>query len=117
MLKIKELRIALGLQQKEVASALMLPQNTFSQYETGKRTPDIDTLNAMADYFKCSLDYLAGRNENENVEQHEEAKKLLRELQTEVEIHKLVSELREKNENSEFAPEILQKIKDILQKY
>jgi len=117
MLKIKELRLALGLQQKEVASALMLPQNTFSQYETGKRTPDIDTLRAMADYFKCSLDYLTGRDEQEKKENHEEAKKRLRELQNEVEIHKLISELRAKNENSEFAPEILEKIKKILQKY
>ena len=117
MLKIKDLRIALGLQQKEVAKALMLPQNTFSQYETGKRTPDIETLSAMADFFECSLDYLAGRNEHSEPENHEEAKKLLKELQTEVEIHKLISELRAKNENSEFAPEILEKIKEILQKY
>lgn len=114
MLKIKELRLALGLQQKEVATALKMPQNTFSQYETGKRMPDIETLSAMADFFECSLDYITGRNEFSS---RLEASKLLKELKNEVEIHKLVADLREKNTNSEFAPEIIEKIKEILKRY
>jgi len=114
MLKIKELRVALGISQKEIASTLNIPQNTFSQYETGKRTPDIDTLSAMADFFKCSLDDLAGRNDNnDNLIRQ---KDLLLSLQNEVEIQQLVAQLNEKNNNSELSSDIIAKIREILNK-
>ncbi|MBR2175652.1 MAG: helix-turn-helix transcriptional regulator [Clostridia bacterium] len=46
---------------------LNLAQNTISQYETGVREPDFQTLIAIADYFNVSIDYLLGRTENPNI--------------------------------------------------
>lgn len=47
--------------QKEIADILNISQQTYNNYETGKRTPDIETLIRIADFYKVSLDYLTGR--------------------------------------------------------
>lgn len=60
MLKIRDLRNLSGLSQKELAKNLSIPQNTFSQYETGKRVPDLETLKKIANYFNVTVDYLLG---------------------------------------------------------
>ena len=64
MEKIKELRIANNLSQIELAEKLQIAQNTLSQYENGKRDPDIDTLKKIADYFDVTTDYLLERDNN-----------------------------------------------------
>ena len=63
MIKLKELRISRGIQQKDLAAALSIGANTLSQYESGKREPDFDMLNRIADYFGVSVDYILGREE------------------------------------------------------
>lgn len=62
MLKIRELRNLFGLSQKELAKSLSIPQNTFSQYETGKRAPDFETLKKIANYFNVTVDYILGES-------------------------------------------------------
>ena len=49
------------MSQKALSEALNVPQNTLSQWESGKRTPDIATLIKIAEIFKVSVDYLVGR--------------------------------------------------------
>ena len=49
------------MSQKEFAEILGVPQNTLSQWESGKRTPDLSVLIEIAKFFKVSVDYLAGR--------------------------------------------------------
>jgi len=66
MLKIRELRIKKGIMQKEAANDLNIPPNTYNQYETGKREPDYETLKNIADYFGVSVDFILGRDEEEN---------------------------------------------------
>lgn len=63
MIKLKELRISRGIQQKDLAAALNIGANTLSQYESEKREPDFDMLNRIADYFGVSVDYILGREE------------------------------------------------------
>lgn len=63
MENLRKLRIAKGLQQKELAPLLNIKISTYCQYETGKRQPDYDTLKKIADYFEVSTDYLIGREE------------------------------------------------------
>lgn len=63
MTKIRELRIERGIQQKELASKLGVPANTYNQWENGKRDPDYQNLSKIADYFGVSVDYLLGREE------------------------------------------------------
>lgn len=60
-MRIKELRTRIGIQQKDMASALGIGQSTLSQYETGARQPDYATLQKIANYFDVSIDYLLGR--------------------------------------------------------
>lgn len=61
--KINELRKAKGITLKELGEILNLGESTMSMYENNKRSPDYDTLNAIADYFKVSVDYLLGRSD------------------------------------------------------
>ncbi|MBQ7236342.1 MAG: helix-turn-helix transcriptional regulator [Clostridia bacterium] len=58
---LKSLRIDNGLTQKELSEKLNIGQATIACYENGQREPHISNLNAYADFFECSIDYLVGR--------------------------------------------------------
>lgn len=58
--RLKELRIENGLTQKQLADKLGLGQTTIATHEKS-HMPQLDSLIAYADYFGCTLDYLAGR--------------------------------------------------------
>lgn len=60
-MKLKEVRLEQNKSQKIVAEELNLKNTTYSNYETGKREPDIKMLCKIADYFGVSLDYLCER--------------------------------------------------------
>lgn len=65
--KLKKLRENMGLDQKDVAEKLNIQQGSYSNYERGKRTPDIETLKKIADFYNVSADFLLGKsNENES---------------------------------------------------
>ena len=38
-------------------------RNNISQYELGKRSPDLETLKQIADLFQTTSDYLLGRTD------------------------------------------------------
>src|SRR3954465_6067188 len=52
------LRKKKGLTQAEVATALGLKRNTFSNYETTHSEPDLGTLEKIASFFDISIDEL-----------------------------------------------------------
>ena len=58
---LKELRETKNMKQREIASIIGVTQRTYSNYETGTREPDIETLIRIADYYGISLDMLTGR--------------------------------------------------------
>ena len=58
--RLKMLRTENGLTQAELAKSLGIGQTTVAAYENS-HTPNIYSLIAYADFFECSLDYLAGR--------------------------------------------------------
>lgn len=62
MLRIRELRESQNIQQKELATKLNIGFSTLSQYETGKRFPDYETLLKIADFFGVTTDFLLGRS-------------------------------------------------------
>ena len=49
--RLTELRKQKKLTQTDVANALGVARTTYSSYEQGRRTPDIDIQNKIADYF------------------------------------------------------------------
>lgn len=52
---------------KELGAVVGLAESTISQYETGKRQPDNETLLKLGEYFNTSVDYLLGSTRtNEN---------------------------------------------------
>ncbi len=65
-MRLKDLREDNDIKQKEIAEYLNIKQNTYSQYENGKREIPLDTLWKLADYYNTSVDYLIGRTDNPN---------------------------------------------------
>lgn len=59
-MRIKELREENGLTQQAVADYLNVKQNTYSQYENGKRQLSVDVLIKLAKFYKVSTDYILG---------------------------------------------------------
>ena len=61
---LKELRIERNLTQYELANALKIGQATIAGYENNTREPRINILNAYANFFECSIDFLVGREDD-----------------------------------------------------
>lgn len=62
MFRIKELREEKGWNQNRLALELNVSQSTISFYETGERSPDLETLIQLANLFDVNVDYLVGRS-------------------------------------------------------
>lgn len=58
--KLYELRIAKGVTQGEVASALSVSNKTISKWENGTSSPDLSMLVSLAKYYDVSTDTLLG---------------------------------------------------------
>ena len=56
--KLKELRIAYGYKQVDIASVLGIVRQTYSHYERGDRTPNTETLYRIAAFYNISLNEL-----------------------------------------------------------
>ena len=61
--RFKELREANELTQSGIAEKLGLTRSRIGMYETGKREPDYETLELIADFFNVDIDYLLGRSD------------------------------------------------------
>ena len=60
VMRLKDIREDRDITQKEIADYLHIRQNTYSQYESGKRQLPIDVLIALAGYYKVTTDYILG---------------------------------------------------------
>ena len=58
---LKKLRKDRALSQIELAGKLDVSPGLIGMYETGKRKPSYELLEAIADFFNVSTDYLQGR--------------------------------------------------------
>nr|DAH43182.1 MAG TPA: Repressor protein CI [Caudoviricetes sp.] len=57
---VKQLRLERGMTQQELANMVGLTKVTISQYETGKRKPSFEMIEALADVFHVDMNYLLG---------------------------------------------------------
>lgn len=56
---------------KELGQVIGVAESTISQYETGKRQPDYETLLKLGEYFGVSVDYLLGAEKKPTAESSE----------------------------------------------
>ena len=63
--RLKELRAEAGLTQEQLSKALNgeITPSAIGLWELKKRTPNLDAVIILAEYFGVSLDYLAGRED------------------------------------------------------
>lgn len=77
MNRIRELRVAKGWRQEDLADRLHTKRQTVGHYETGERGIDADTINALCDIFGCTSDYLLCRSSVPDAELTPEEESLL----------------------------------------
>lgn len=61
--RIRELRRQRGITMRQLGEVVDLAESTISQYETGKREPDNETLLKISEYFGVTVGYLLGAEE------------------------------------------------------
>jgi Predicted transcription factor, homolog of eukaryotic MBF1 len=64
--RFKKERLRRGLTQERLANKFFLDKSSISKYENNKQIPETDTLQALAKFFDCSIDYLLGKTEIRN---------------------------------------------------
>ena len=69
--RLKELRLASGLKQSDLAKIIGCSQQTISNYETSSIT-NLDSIleESIANYFSCTIDYLRGLSNIKNPEEY-----------------------------------------------
>ena len=61
---LKNLLQEKGITQETLAKEFFTTQQTVSRWLNGINEPDFTTLNKLADYLGCSVDYLLGREDD-----------------------------------------------------
>lgn len=62
-LRLKELRVEKKLTQSQVAKELNITRANYSRYECGLRTPPLEILWQIANFYNTTVDYLIGRTD------------------------------------------------------
>lgn len=58
LIGLKLIRKERKVNQLRVATDLNISREALSHYENGKRSPDIDMLRKLSEYFNVSIDFL-----------------------------------------------------------
>ncbi len=62
--RIRALREEKGVRQEDIGKLFSVSKSAVSQWENDIRTPDMDIIVKLADYFSCNTDYLLGRTDD-----------------------------------------------------
>ncbi len=63
--RIRELRKAKNMTMKQLGEVIGVAESTISQYETGKRQPDNESLWKLGEYLGVTVGYLLGVEDNQ----------------------------------------------------
>ena len=63
--RLRETRKKMGYTMKYIAQQVGVTESAISQYENGRRQPDLETASKIADLLFVSVDYLLGRDSDE----------------------------------------------------
>ena len=64
--RLKALRKKYGYTQVSLAETLGVSKGTVAMWETGKRTPDFETLIGLSDLFDVRTDYILGKSTDDS---------------------------------------------------
>ena len=64
MIRLQELRAKSQKSMAQVARELHMSYTTYVGYEKGEREPNSEVLIAIAKYYRCTVDYLIGKEDN-----------------------------------------------------
>ncbi len=67
-LRLKELREKAHISQVQLAKAIGVAQSTVAMWESGKSSPEYNTLIKISDYFAVGIDFLAGKSSAQKAE-------------------------------------------------
>lgn len=56
--RITALRVALNLNQKQICEIVGVAQNTWNQWEKGRRTPALDAMMRVYDVYRADLNFI-----------------------------------------------------------
>lgn len=59
---LAQLRLERNISQRYLSEQLGLSHSTIGMYENGKREPNYETLESIADYFNVDMNYLLGKS-------------------------------------------------------
>ena len=65
--RLDELLFENNLSEKQLSEIIDIPASCVSVYVQGKGMPSVESLVKIADYFKCTTDFLLGREEESKV--------------------------------------------------
>ena len=65
--RLKELRRAAGETQPVLAKAVGVSTGQIVRFEKGEQKPGLDNLWKLADHFQVTMDYLAGRTDENKI--------------------------------------------------
>ena len=65
--RLQDQRLLNKLSQKEVAAAIGVSASIISNYESAERVPSVENLMALARLYRCSVDYLLGMKNNNDI--------------------------------------------------
>ena len=63
--RLKKMRSKHGFSQRAVAEYLGASPSIISGYETGERTPSVEALLSLSYLYRCTTDYLLGKDLND----------------------------------------------------
>lgn len=65
---LRELRIYHGYKQKDISDYLNITSQAYSNYENNKRTPDIETMRKISQFYNITVDKLISYRYTQQIE-------------------------------------------------
>ncbi|GAA0490994.1 helix-turn-helix transcriptional regulator [Salinibacillus aidingensis] len=69
--RLSYLRKKHNFNQDEMSKKIGVARTTYAMYEQGRRNPDYEVLEKIADFFEVTTDYLLGRSDNPEMTEEE----------------------------------------------